>query len=241
MLKIAICDDEEVFGQHLKQIASQFFNERKIQHEIHLFCSGEEFVKLNMDMAKYQIVFLDINMEELDGISTAKRLRELCKDTFVVFVTTFIDYALDGYEVDAIRYILKNSSNFDKSVNECIETILEKMQYAVKIHRFLFKEGKKVVNEDNIVYIESNLHELCFYIMKHELEVHRLYDTLNNIENNLDNTKFVRIHQSYLVNMKYVKSMKLQKAMLIDGRELPIAKPRYKKVRKIFANYKGAM
>lgn len=241
MLKIAICDDNEVFGQHLKQIVSQFFDERKVQHEIHLFCSGEAFVKLNIEMAKYQIVFLDINMEKLDGISTAKRLRELCKDTFVVFVTAFINYALDGYEVDAIRYILKNLSNFDKSVNECLEAILEKMHYTVKIHRFPFKEGTKDVNEDNIVYIESNLHELCFYIMKHELEVHRLDDTLNNIERNLDDTKFVRIHQSFLVNMKYIKSMKLQKAMLIDGRELPIAKPRYKKVRKIFANYKGAM
>ena len=229
MLRIAICDDEEVFGQHLKQIVSGFFEERQVPCEISLFGSGEEFVKLNMDMAKYQIVFLDINMEEMDGISTAKRLRELCKETFVVFVTAFINYALDGYEVDAIRYILKNSSNFDKSVNECIEAILEKMHYAVKIQRFVFKEGTKDINEDNIVYIESNLHELCFYIMRHELEVNRMDDTLNNIENILDDTKFVRIHQSYLVNMKYVKSMRLQKAMLIDGTELPIAKLDIKK------------
>ena len=241
MLRIAICDDEEVFGQHLKQIVSDFFEERKLQYEISLFGSGEEFVKLNMDMAKYQIVFLDINMEELDGISTAKWLREFCKDTYVVFVTAFINYALDGYEVDAIRYILKNASNFEKSVNECMEAILEKMHYAVKFHRFAFKEGTKDINEDNIVYIESNLHELCFYIMKHELEDHRMDDTLNNIENILDEAKFVRIHQSYLVNMKYVKSMKLQKTMLIDGTELPIAKPRYKKVRQIFADYKGEM
>lgn len=241
MLKIAICDDEEVFAQHLKQIVGRLLDEKLIQHEIHLFGSGEEFVTLNLDMANYRIVFLDINMEELDGISTAKRLRELCKDTFVVFVTAFINYALDGYKVEAIRYLLKNSSNFDKSVSECIEAILEKMHYEAVIHKFPFKEGTKEVNEDSIVYIESNLHELCFYIMKQVLEAHRLDDTLNHIESNLDNTKFVRIHQSYLVNMKYVKSMRLQKALLIDGRELPIAKTRYKNVRKIYANYKGAM
>lgn len=241
LLKIAICDDEEVFGEYLKQIVSKFFDEKKVQYEINLFGSGEEFVKLNLDMAKYHIVFFDVDMGELDGIATAKKLRELCKDTYIVFVTAFINYALDGYEVNAIRYILKNSSNFDKSVNECIEAILDKMHYVIKMHRFSFKEGTKEVNEDNIVYIESNLHELCFYIMKHQFEVNRMDETLNNIENILDNAKFVRIHQSYLVNMKYVKSMKLQKAMLIDGTELPIAKPRYKQVRKIFADYKGEM
>ncbi len=239
VLKIAICDDEKFFAQYLKQIVSKFFDERKIQYEIHLFYSGEEFIDLNMDMAKYHIVFLDINMEGLDGISTAKRLRELCKDIFVVFVTAFINYALEGYEVDAVRYILKNSPNFDKSVNECIETILEKMNYAVEIHTLKFKEGTKDINEDSIIYIESNLHELHFYIMTHELEVKRLDGTLNNMENNFDVNKFVRIHQSYLVNMKYIKSIKLQKVILINGSELPIAKPRYKTVRQIFANYKG--
>lgn len=61
MLKIAICDDEEVFGQHLKQIVSEFFHKKKIQYEISLFCSGEEFVDLNMDMAKYQIVVASLS------------------------------------------------------------------------------------------------------------------------------------------------------------------------------------
>lgn len=241
MLKIAICDDEEVFGQHLKQIVSEFFHKKKIQYEISLFCSGEEFVDLNMDMAKYQIVFLDINMEELDGISTAKRLRELCKDTFVVFVTAFINYALEGYEVDAIRYILKNTSNFDRSVNECLEAILEKMHGAVRVHNLSFKEGTDSINEDNIIYIESNLHELQFYLMKSEVEVKRIDDTLNHMESILDAAKFVRIHQSYLVHMKYIKSIKLQKTFLLDGTELPIAKPRYKMVRKKYAEYKGAV
>lgn len=239
MLNIAICDDEEVFAQHLKQILNAFFDERNMQYEMDMFASGEEFVELNLDMAKYQIVFLDVNMETLDGIATAKKLRELCKDTFVVFVTAFIHYALDGYEVDAIRYILKNAPNFEKSVYECMDTILEKMQYAVKIHSFSFKDGMKEVNEDHIVYIESNLHELSFVIMKQELQKKRMNEMLNNIERLLDGGKFVRIHQSYLVNMRYVKSMKLQKATLLDGTELPIAKPRYKKAREIFARYKG--
>ena len=95
-------------------------------YEISLFYSGKNFVKLSMNMTKYNIVFLDINMEELNGIETAKRLRVLCKDTFVVFVTAYINYTLEGYKVEAIRYILKNSANLQDSVEECMDTILEK-------------------------------------------------------------------------------------------------------------------
>ena len=241
LLKIAICDDEEVFGRYLKEIVGAFFYKRKVECEITVFCSGEEFVNQNMNMANYQIVFLDINMEELDGISTARRLRELCKDTFVIFVTAFINYALAGYEVDAIRYLLKNTKNFQESVNECIEAILEKMNYTVKIHKFSFKEGIRELSEEQIIYIESNLHELCFFCMENGIKSNYLDSTLNNIENILDSSEFVRIHQSYLVNMKYIKNMRQQKAVLVDGTEIPIAKSRYPEVRKQFADYKGKM
>lgn len=241
MLKIAICDDEAVFAQYLKQIVSQFMEDKSVQHEIQLFDSGEAFVQLDMDMANYHVVFLDVNMEELDGISTAKRLRELSKDTIVVFVTAFINYAVAGYEVEAIRYILKNTSNFEKSVYECMEAILEKKCCDEDIHKFSFKEGIETVSEADIVYIESNLHEVRFYMPKWDLEMYRLDDTLNHIESILGSSKFVRIHQSYLVNMKYIRNIKGQKAILINGTELPIAKQRYKKVRSLFVNYKGAI
>ena len=239
MIKIAICDDEEVFARHLRQIVSAYLDEQSAFYEIHFYSSGEEFVRLNMDMLSYQIVFLDINMKDLDGIVTAKKLRELSGDTYIVFVTAFINYALVGYEVNAIRYILKNVANFEKSINECLNAILKKMNYKVMVHTFPFKEGVKEINEDQIIYIESNLHELRFHITNQKLVEKHLEDTLNHIEVLLDEKKFVRIHQSFLVNMKYVKSMKAQKVFLYDGSELPIARPRYKKVREIYADYKG--
>lgn len=241
MLKIAICDDEELFGQHLKKIVSSYLNARKILHEISLFSSGKNFVELSMNMAKYKIVFLDINMEELDGIETAKELRKLCKDTFVVFVTAYINYTLEGYKVDAIRYILKNPANLQNSVDECMDAILEKMQYTVRVYKLPFKDGARKINADAIIYIESRLHEVRFYLLGENKRENRMDDTLNNIESYLNNKNFVRIHQSFLVNMKYIKSMKSQKALLLDGTELPIAKPRYKDVRNVFADYKGEL
>ena len=79
MLKIAVCDDEEIFGKKLYAMISQYLEEKKLFFEIDTFHAGTEFVALGPEMSKYQIVFLDINMDELDGIETAKKLRNYCR------------------------------------------------------------------------------------------------------------------------------------------------------------------
>ena len=75
MLKIAVCDDEEIFGKKIHSLISQYLDEKKLFFEIDTFHAGTEFVALGPEMSKYQIVFLDINMDDLDGIETAKQLR----------------------------------------------------------------------------------------------------------------------------------------------------------------------
>lgn len=109
MFRIAICDDEKIFRDDLKEILIRYMTDRGIMLEIDTFSSGKEFVELGIEMVKYKIVFLDINMDELDGIMTAKKIRENSKDMFIVFVTAFVNYTIEGYKVDAVRYILKDN------------------------------------------------------------------------------------------------------------------------------------
>lgn len=239
-LSIAICDDEIIFGKKLENVISTYFNKKQLPFEIDLFQSGKEFVNLKDKMAKYHIVFLDINMKDMDGIETARNLRYMCKDTFVVFVTAFINYTLEGYKVDAIRYILKMDSNFEKSVNECLDAICEKMNYQSRFEIFHFQEGIRKVSVRKIVYIESDLHKLNFYILEDKLCTYTMYETLNNIVG-LFEKDFVRIHQSYLVNLSYILKMNRCDLILSGGTILPIARAREKEVKKKFAIYKGEM
>lgn len=126
MFRIAICDDEKIFRADLKEILTRYMTDRGIMLEIDTFSSGKEFVELGIEMVKYKIVFLDINMDELDGIMTAKKIRENSKDMFIVFVTAFVNYTIEGYKVDAVRYILKDNKNLVASVYECMDAIHEK-------------------------------------------------------------------------------------------------------------------
>ena len=103
--------------------------------EIDEFESGNEFINLGINMTKYDIVFLDINMDEIDGIETAQEIRKVSNDIFIVFVTAFISYAVEGYSVNAIRYILKNNENFAELIFECIDAISKKNELFCKKER----------------------------------------------------------------------------------------------------------
>lgn len=239
MFRIAICDDESHFRKLICEILIDYMDKKGILYEIDEFELGKDFVNLGIEILKYKIVFLDINMDELDGMETAQKIREVSKDIFIVFVTAFINYTLEGYRVDAVRYILKNNVNFSELVFECMDAISMKMNYVVKRKTFNFNEGTKNMPLERLLYVESRLHKLEFYIMEDRLNKYSLYGTLNDMEKELADNAFVRIHQSYLVNMKHVEKVSRYKVLLSNGIELEIPKVRYKFVEEIYVLYKG--
>ena len=170
-----------------------------------------------------------------------KKIREYSSEIYIVFVTAYINYSLEGYKVEAIRYLLKNNTNLEASISECMDAILHKMNLVVKKKKFKFNEGEKEINIDNILYIESKLHKLQFYIMEDKIKIYNLYGTLNELENELKDFHFIRIHQSYLTNLKYIRSVKCYKVLLCNNQELLIPKARYKNVKDAFISYKGEL
>lgn len=103
MFRIAICDDERQFRKRIHDILIEYMNENDILYEIDEFESGKDFISLGINLAKYDIVFLDVNMDELDGMETAQKIRKVSNDVFIVFVTAFITCAHQGYSVANIR------------------------------------------------------------------------------------------------------------------------------------------
>lgn len=239
MFKIAVCDDEKHFRNTVKEYVGRYLEQKGIAYEIDTFSSGEEFVDQGIEMIKYKIIFLDINMNELDGIKTAQKIRELSKEIFIVFVTAYVNYTLEGYKVDAVRYLLKNNVNFEESIKECMDAITLKMNYTEIKKEFKFSEGIKTISLNKMLYIESKLHKLEFQVMEDQLNRYTLYDTLNNMEIELKDKGFIRVHQSFLVNIKHIKSMKRYEVILSNHTKLAIPKARYKSVKDVFISYKG--
>lgn len=162
MLKIAVCDDENLFTEELKELLSGYMIEKGLVFEIDTYSSGEALVDLGIEIVQYTAVFLDINMEKMDGIKTAEMIRKASREVFIVFVTAYVDYSLEGYRLDVVRYLLKGNANFQSKVNECMDAILDKMNYSVIKKKFDFKEGRKEISLERLLYIESNMHILEF-------------------------------------------------------------------------------
>ena len=182
-------------------------------------------------------MFLDISMKKLDGIQTASQIRTFHNTTFLVFVTAFIDYALEGYKVNAVRYIMKDT--LQTAIPECMNAILQKMQ-TTQI-TFSFMDGIRTLYTDNILYIESKKHKSYFYYMQSDITTFQIYEKLDCIEETLSKHNFLRIHKSYLVNMKHIRKISNYTAFLDIDEKLPIPRLRYQNVKELFIAYKGIL
>lgn len=237
MLRIAICDDEKFYREKIRALVQKYLSDHTLDSAIDIFCSGEEFLSQSSNAVKYDIVFMDINMEQTDGIETAMRIRAFQSNTYIVFVTAFIKYVLDGYKVDAVRYIMKDT--LDAAIPECMDAIFQKMQ--LRQVSFSFMEGEKRLYTDNLYYVESNKHKSVFYYQEERLTKYQMYEKLDNIEKLLKEFGFLRVHKSYLVNMKHIRKISNYIVELRTGEELTIPRIRYQAVKQAFAEYKGLL
>ncbi len=238
MIRIAICDDEKYYCEWEKEIISAYMQKRDLPCEIDLFLSGREFLDSGGAAGGYKIVFLDVSMEGLDGIETAKLIRKLTDGVYLVFVTAFVTYALEGYKVDATRYIIKDNENLENSIAECMDAIFLKLGRLEEKVRFEFREGVRELRPAQIVYIESNLHKLIFHLPG-EKAVYTINERLDTVEEMMKTYRFTRIHKSFLVNLEYVETIGRYWVQLSDGGMLNIAKPRYPQVRDDYMTFRG--
>lgn len=240
MVSIAICDDEKRFLEEEKQLILKYFNNKECMCCIDTFFSGEEILALGKEVTKYDIVFLDVNMKEMDGLKTAKKIRELNKKVFLVFVTAFIKYSPEGYKVDATRFLIKGEGNLEFAINECLNAIYGKMQTTEWKHIFHFREGTLELNVNDIVYISSYLRQINFALAEHE-RTYTMYEKLDTMDKLLADKGFLRLHKSFLVNQYYIKDIRHYEAKLYNGEIISISKPRYIEVRNQFLAFQGGL
>lgn len=166
MFKIAICDDESLFTEELRELLSGYMTEKGPAFEIDTYSSGEALIELGIKIVQYNVVFLDINMEKVDGIRTAEMIRKVSREVFIVFVTAYVDYSLEGYRLDVVRYLLKGNANFQSKINECMDAIFDKMNYSITKRNFDFKEGSKEISLKDYCILRVICIDLSFMLWR---------------------------------------------------------------------------
>lgn len=224
MLHMVICADNLLF-----HTIKDYLRSLCIECKLEQYESDRQLVDLGSALNNYDAIFLDIDTEDMDGIHVGKRIREYSSRAFFVLETACVHGILDGYKIGADRCILKNHILFIDTVKETLDQIIKNNRIVLQYH---FLEGEILLDQRKIVYIESNLHKLTYYIMENgQYKTYSLYGKLNVIERDLLSKGFIRIHQSYLVNKSFVKGIERYQVQLVNGLQLPISKNRYLDVR----------
>ena len=218
-MKIAICDDEREFLENVGLAIETYLNEKGLEYNIDLYNSGKVIMELRENIVSYDVVFLDINMPEVSGLEVAEWIRTYSDNVNIVFITAIISYAIQGYKYNAVRYILKNERQLKASIYECMDAVLYNMNYrGIDKRVFICNHKEKEVIINKVMYIESSAHKVMFHIDGKESDDYVTNNKLNDIEKTLKDCEYmIRVHQSYMVNMMYVKKVIINKVMYIES------------------------
>lgn len=230
-MNIALCDDEKIFIDDLKHLLDQVSFKNDIDLHIDVFYSGEEFLQFmsSSDM-EYDIIFLDILMKKLNGIETSKEIRLLNKNVNIVFLTSTIEFAIDGYDVHALNYLIK-PANYEK-LQEIILDIYNDKNSEDKMFTFNANHILHKVALDDINYFEINNRIVYINSIKDEsIKNVGFYQKLDDLEMQLEPNNFIRSHRSYLINIKNVKSISTKEIIFTNGETALVSKRHYKVIK----------
>lgn len=233
MINIAVCEDEKETQLLIVDYLENILENISIEYEIQKYLSGEELLESNLK--DIDILLLDIKMEKLNGMDTARKIRAVDNEMEIIFITSLIDYVQEGYEVRAYRYLLKpiELEELKKHVLTCIKDIEINRDSYITIKN---KSNTYKIYLNEIKYIEVQKKDMLIHTINKNFDIRY---SLSKIEKELNLYKFIRCHKSFIVNLNYVENIKHNIAILESGEEVPISRYRCKEVKEKFLKFLG--
>jgi len=214
-VKVAVCDDESVILRDTIFLVENIIEKNGYE----VFCEGfndaNSLLKsVEKEKQSFDIYILDIEINGVNGVEIAKKIRELQKYSIIIFLTNYDNWMKDAFEVQAFNYILKYEKN--KKLEKVIEKSLKYMKDSEKV--YYFKQGKSLtsISYNDIYYFESQKRKMKICTNNEE---YFYYDIFKEVESRVDSNIFTRVHISFLVNMNHILSFN-GKSIILDNKDL---------------------
>lgn len=219
MRNIAIVEDEDLAAEALKRSIARYGEEYGCEFNIQRFSSAEEF--LNDYKSVFAVVFMDIQMSGMNGMDAAYKLRETDKTVSLVFITSLVQYAQKGYEVDAVGYLLKPVAYYDFALKfrKALDIYLLNEDHSIVVE---VAGGMVRISCDKLIYVEILKHRLYYHMIDGVAET---TGVLSAAEKELGKYGFLRCNNCYIVNPRFVVSVR-GSVVNMGHIELIVSRPR---------------
>lgn len=255
MLHITICDDEQTQLTLLKSFVTEWARLQKYEPEINLCQNADQFLFWQEEKKEPDIILLDIDMPGMDGLSLARKLRSDGRAAQIIFITGLTDYVLEGYDVEAISYLIKPVKK--ERLFSCLDKAKERCGRQAPALLLETPGGAARVKLADICYLESDAHDtqVHFILSPNSPSGHfphaaesmnacpsdaiRCKTGIHELEIQLQaqSRSFFKIHRSYLVNLSYVSKITRKDVLMDTGEILPVARGRWEALNKAYLDY----
>lgn len=217
MIRIAIVEDDEAYAENLLTLVSRYQQEKKQELTADRFADAESFLSHHPEI--FDIVFFDIELPGESGMEAAKAFRELSKSSVVVFVTNMSQFAVEGYKVDALDYLLKPVTypEFSTLLTRILKILVRRDLPALSVKT---KDGVIVLKLNEIIYLQVRDHALIYHTEKGDYST---WATLKESEGPLLAHGFFRVSNQVLLNLRHVENIQGTTIVLSNGDHLEIS------------------
>ncbi|WP_017471343.1 LytR/AlgR family response regulator transcription factor [Amphibacillus jilinensis] len=232
MMRVAVVEDEINYQKQLIEYIERFEQESEESIDIETFSDGDAFI--NSYKAQFDLILMDIQMPLMDGMSTAEEIRKIDLEVVIIFITNMTQYAIKGYAVDALDYVLKPISYF--SLSERLKRAINRMKKReARFVTIRIKGGVRRLNISDIYYVESQKHKLVFFTKEGALTT---IGTMKELEKELSGLPFFRGHKGFLINLEHVDGVN-DSCAIVNGEEIPVSRNRRKTFMEAVSNHWG--
>lgn len=237
-LRVLICDDDPQFLQRLRDKAAEILEKLSVKAVFHAFSDCRDISEEQLARCDVALLDIDLNTAGCSGIGIARALRRVNSRALIIFVTNFIEYAPEGYEVQAFRYILKR--DMEQLLGRYLMQALDQLSEARNALQLQCRGELIELPFDQILYLEVLQHNVSVFVRAGDAaEVYTVSATLSSFEQQLENHGFLRVHKSYLVNMRRIRKFQCGTLTLDDGTVIRTSEKNYAEQKRKYLLWKG--
>jgi len=241
MLRLAIVEDEQNCIDQLKSYIDRYRREKRTDISVDIFFDGDEIVE--QYAGQYDIILMDIQMRFMDGMTAAEEIRKADRNVVIIFITNMYQYAVKGYQVDALDYIVKPVEyySFSQKLDRAVSRIA--WNHSTSFIAVYTRGGIYKVDTSRILYIESEGHNLHFYIAEQERTdqepaVQELIARMKigDVERELEPYGFYRCGKGFIVNLEKVDSY-VDGVCFIGNHAIPVSRAKKKEFMNVMSAF----